>query len=183
MQADEVETGLLRHDAASMDRRTGWVEHRQVDPREGRMKPRAPNHVGDIEHASIFEHGLAVLNSHSLRNALDSGRSQVLWLDANEWPALRDHVRIGLSSDGRPERQHSMKHDSKHDRRKDVSSGKTLDAKRNVSRISARHPRLMSIPRRLERDLRTGVTRADDENTSLRKLARILVVLRVQLDD
>ena len=48
------------------------------------MKARAPNHVGDVEHASVGEERLAVANARDARRALDARRGEIGRFDANQ---------------------------------------------------------------------------------------------------
>src|SRR5436190_3085594 len=67
VQADEIEPGLTRDDAAIVLRLAVGPEHRQVDPREAWMEPRAPHDVGDVEHPPVLEERQPISNAGDAR--------------------------------------------------------------------------------------------------------------------
>ncbi len=61
MQADEIQTRLLFHDTADVDRLLMCAEHGQVDPRKIGHETSCPDHVVHFEPAAIIQHWLAIL--------------------------------------------------------------------------------------------------------------------------
>ena len=70
VEADEVEARLGRH-AALVYRSPVDVEHGHVDPAEVLAKAGAPDHVRDVQHPPILQHGTPVLDACGLRHLLD----------------------------------------------------------------------------------------------------------------
>src|SRR5262245_32748183 len=134
MEAHEIESGLVWHDAPLVDRLTIRPDDRlrQIDPRQPRMEPGAPDHVCDIERAPIGEQRRAVTNARHTRNALDAGRIEIRRLHANERTTLRDDGWTDLASHRRVHGENPVKDQAEEDREQPPRDT-TLDAKRYIS--------------------------------------------------
>lgn len=84
LQAQEIEPGLGLHDATVMSRLL-WAEYGEIDPRKARMESCAPDDVGDIEDAAVFELGLSVLGSGEPGDAFHACFCQVFRLHSKQW--------------------------------------------------------------------------------------------------
>src|SRR5678816_3652473 len=84
LQADKIQPRLARHHAAIVPRVAVRVEDRQIDPREAWIEARAPDDIGDVEHAAVLEDGQPALDAGNTRYALDAGRDEVPRLRADQ---------------------------------------------------------------------------------------------------
>ena len=77
-------------------------EDGEVDPREVRAEPRAPDDVGHLEDPLSSSRGQPVPHADGAGDALDAGRGDVRGLDPDERRALSEHLRAHLAADRRP---------------------------------------------------------------------------------
>ena len=89
-----------------MDRTSVVGEDVDVDPVQAGLEPRAPDHVGCLQNATIIEGGNAVLHMCGPGKQFDACRGQVLALGADERRAIGQEPRHGLAADRRCKGQH-----------------------------------------------------------------------------
>src|SRR4030095_246745 len=108
------------------------------------MEAGAPDDVRDIEYPPVLEDWQPILNTDDAWHSLDAGRNKVLWLRAHErFPSVQ-HLCADLAAYRRLHSQNSVEHHSQHQSDKQKARGQTVDAKRHVSGVRARKPRLVS---------------------------------------
>jgi len=97
LEADEVQPRLGGDDAAFVHRLL-LREDGEVDPRESRVEPRAPDDVRHVEDAAVLQHGPAVSHAHGPGHALHARSCQVPGLDPHERPASRPSMYADVAS-------------------------------------------------------------------------------------
>jgi hypothetical protein len=125
------------HDAPFLLGETPLIEHGQIDPGKPRVEARAPDHIGDIEHATIVEQRFASAHTRDPGNALDVRRAQIRRLDAHQWPAVRQHLRTHLAAHRCFQRHDAVKHDAQNQSHQDQARGQAIDAEGDVADVSA----------------------------------------------
>ena len=140
VQADEIEAGFARDDAAIVLRLAVGAEHRQVDPREAWMEPGAPHDVGDVEHPSVLEERQPISNAGDARHTRDTGRGQVAWLRADQRVRPRGATLCAnLAAHWRRHRQHAVEHHAQHQPHEQQTRRQAVDAKRHVTGVASSH--------------------------------------------
>src|SRR5687767_14778690 len=169
MQTDEVQTGFVGGDAALVARLAVGFEDRHVDPREAVSKPGAPDHVRDVEHASVLEHWQAVHHPSHLRYSLNARSEQLFRLHTDKRSTLRENLAADTASDRRSDRQQAVEHEAEDEPHEEEASGQPMDAERHVSGVPARDPRWM-LANHLDGDLGARVPGANEEHRARLKL-------------
>src|SRR5437868_3038534 len=92
------------------------IEHPQLgkfDPGESGVEARAPDDVRDVEGASVLQHGQAVARADDPRYPNNAGGGQILSLDPDQGPAVRERVPPCSAADPRPHGQETVEDDTK----------------------------------------------------------------------
>src|SRR5262245_10755422 len=180
MQTDEIESRHLRY-SAIMFRLPILSQDRKVNPREAGIIARAPDQVLHVQQTIVREQWAPVSHSNDLRNALDSGGDQICWLDSDKWSRMGKHFGTHLSTNRRTDGQQVMS-DESNQAYKNEPSHKTLDLIWHMTGFLSRHPRPVTACD-LYTDIRSRVSRSDNENSAFLQLRWIPVIVCMQLND
>ena len=173
-QASEVETVDGTRDPSSVRRRTEIIEHRQLDPAIVRLVSGAPHDGAWLDHGVTANRQPATL----IDDATDPRNSRRLERPLRNADALiAMHRALSHAPTECGVRRRAI-HDGPHP----IEEVAAEESAREVTGTAAREPDLSRL-RELERDLRAGVPRSDDEHWPLGKLERIVVAARMDLVD
>jgi hypothetical protein len=98
-QAHEIQARLRRNDTAVVHRLTVLSEDGEINPRESRLEPGAPDDVRHIETSTIHQYRQSARDRHSFRHALDTSRREIRGLSADERHPRRSRLTQAMQGD------------------------------------------------------------------------------------